>query len=54
MIGGKRVKAGLDIGDVLLEKDSHIRVEAPAIRYRRISVGSRWGFVTVSSLRRLG
>ena len=31
MIGGKRVKTGLDIGEVLLEKDGHIRVEASAV-----------------------
>ncbi len=28
MIGGQRVNAGLDIGEVLLEKDGHIRVKA--------------------------
>jgi hypothetical protein len=28
MIGGKRVEAGLDISEILLEKDGHIRVKA--------------------------
>jgi hypothetical protein len=28
MIGGKRVKAGLDISEVLLEKDGHIRASS--------------------------
>ena len=28
MISGKRVKAGFDIAEVLLEKDGHIRVGA--------------------------
>jgi hypothetical protein len=54
MIGGQRVKTGLDIGKVLLKKDSHIRVEALAVRHRRISVGARPRFVTISPLRRLG
>jgi len=54
MVGGQRVKTGLDIGEVLLEKASHIRVEASAVRYWGISVGSRPGVVTISPLRRLG
>jgi hypothetical protein len=54
VIGRQRVKAGLDIGEVLLEKDGHIRVEASAVRHRRIGVGARPRFVTISSLRRLG
>jgi len=53
MIGGQRVKAGLDIGEVLLEKDGHIRIEASAVRHGRIDVGTRPHFATVSSLRRL-
>ena len=53
MIGGKRVNAGLDIGEVLLEKGGHIRVEASAVRHGRIGVGARPRFLTLSSLRRL-
>jgi hypothetical protein len=33
MIGGKRIIAGLDIREILLQKDGHIRVEASAVRY---------------------
>jgi hypothetical protein len=51
MIGGKRVKAGLDIGEILLEKDGHIRVEASAVRHRQIGVGARPHFLTIWSLR---
>jgi hypothetical protein len=54
MIGGQRVKAGLNIGEVLLEKDGHIRVETFAVGHRRIGMGTRRHFVTISSLRRLG
>jgi hypothetical protein len=54
MIGGKRVKAGLDIGEVLLEKDGHICVKASAVRHGRIGVGAWPRFLTISSLRRLG
>jgi hypothetical protein len=51
MIGGKRVKAGLDIGEVLLEKNGHIRVEASALRHGQIGVGWQPRFLTISSLR---
>jgi hypothetical protein len=54
MIGRKRVKAGLDIGEVLLEKDGHIRIETPAIRHGQIGVGAWPRFLAISSLRRLG
>ena len=54
MIGGKRVKAGLDISEVLLEKDGHIRVEASAVRHGQPGVGARPRFLTISSLRCLG
>ena len=54
MIGGKRVKAGLDISEVLLEKDGHIRVEASAVRQGQLGVGARPGFLPISSLRCLG
>src|ERR1700719_1464867 len=41
MVGGKRVNAGLDIGKVLLEKESHIRIEASAVRHGRMGEGAR-------------
>ena len=53
MIGGKRVNASLDIGEVLLEKDGHIRIEASAVRHGRIGEGARPRFLTISSPRRL-
>jgi hypothetical protein len=34
MIDGKRVNASLDIGEVLLEKNGHVRVKASAVRHR--------------------
>jgi hypothetical protein len=52
MIGGHRVKAGLNIGEVLLEKNGHIRVETFAVGHAQIGMGKRPRFV--SSLRRLG
>ena len=51
MIGGKRVEAGLNISEILLEKDGHIRVEASAVRHGQIGVGARPHFLTISSLR---
>jgi hypothetical protein len=51
MIGGKRVEAGLDISEVLLEKDGHIRIEASAVRHGQIGVGAWPRFLTISSLR---
>jgi hypothetical protein len=53
MIGGKRVNAGLDIGEVLLEKDGHIRIEASAVRHGCIGVGARPHFFTILSPRLL-
>jgi hypothetical protein len=53
MIGGKRVEAGLDISEILLEKDGHIRVEASAVRHGQIRVGARPRFLTIWSPRRL-
>ena len=53
MIGGKRLKAGLDISEILLEKDGHIRVEASAVRHGQIGVGARPRFLTILSPRRL-
>ena len=52
MIGRQRVKAGLDIREVLLEKDGHIRVKASAVRHGRIGVGAWPHFLTISLLRR--
>ena len=54
MIGRKRVNASLDIGEVLLEKNGHVRVKASAVRHRQIDVGVLPRFLTISSLRRLG
>jgi hypothetical protein len=54
VIGGKRVETGLDIGEILLEKDGHIRVEASAVRHRQLGMGARSGFFGVSSLCCLG
>ena len=53
MIGRERVNPGLDIGEILLEKDGHIRVEAFAVGYWRIGMGMRSHFVTFSSPRGL-
>ena len=50
MIGGKRVETGLDIGEILLEKDGHIRVEASAVWHRQLGMAARSSFVGVSSL----
>jgi hypothetical protein len=52
MIGGHRVKAGFNIGEVLLEKDGHIRVETFAVGQGQIGMGTRLRFVL--SPRRLG
>jgi hypothetical protein len=54
MISGQRIKAGLNIGEILLEKGGHIRVETFAVGHRRIGVGTRPRFVIISSRRRLG
>jgi hypothetical protein len=54
MIGGKRVKAGLDVGEILPEKRGHVRVEACPIRHGQIGVGVRVRVPTVSSLGCLG
>ena len=53
MIGGKRIKAGLDIREVLLEKDGHIRVEESAVRHGRIGMGVWPRFLTIPSPRLL-
>ena len=53
MIGRKRVNAGLDIGEILLEKDCHIRIEASAVWYGCIGVGARTRFLSILSPGRL-
>ena len=53
MIGGQRINASLDIGEVLLEKNSHIGVEAFAVRHGQIGVCA-WPRFVNSSLRPLG
>jgi hypothetical protein len=54
MIGRHRVKAGLNIGEVLLEKNGHIRVKTFAVGHGQIGTGTRSRFVVISSRRRLG
>ena len=54
MIGGKRIIAGLDVGEILPQKDGHIRVEASAVRYGQIGMCGRPRSFAVSSLRRRG
>jgi hypothetical protein len=53
MIGGKRVNASLDIGEILLEKNGHVRVKTSTVGHRQIGVRGRPCFLTISSLRRL-
>jgi hypothetical protein len=45
MISGKWVKTGLDISEVLLEKDGHVRIEASAIRHGKLVWGRGCGFL---------
>jgi hypothetical protein len=54
MISRHRVKAGLNIGEVLLEKDGHIRVKTLAVGHGQIGMGTRSRFVVISSRRCLG
>ena len=49
-----RIQAGLDISEVLLEKNGHIRVEASAVRHGQIGAGARLRLLTISSLHCLG
>jgi hypothetical protein len=53
MIGGKRINAGLDIGEILLEQESHIRIEPSAVRHGRMGEGAQRGLLTFSPPRRL-
>src|ERR1019366_3461131 len=53
MIGGKWVKAGFYVGEVLPEKHGHVRIEASAIRHRRIGKGALPSDSTVPSARLL-
>jgi hypothetical protein len=50
MIGGKRVKARLDIGEILLEKNGHICIKPSAVRNRQVCMGAPPRFLAVSSL----
>jgi hypothetical protein len=54
VIGRHRVKTGLNIGEVLLEKGRHIRVKTFAVGHGQIGMGARSRFVVISSRRRLG
>jgi hypothetical protein len=47
MISGKRVKAGFDIAEVLLEKDGHIRVGASAVGHGRMGVRRGRAFLPI-------
>ena len=40
VIGGKRIDAGLHIGEVLHEQLGHVGIEPAAIRHRRIGLGA--------------
>jgi hypothetical protein len=53
MIGGKWVDAGLYVGEVLPEKNGHVRVEASAIWHWRTCMGALPSGATVLSPRRL-
>jgi hypothetical protein len=53
MISGKWVEAGLYVGEVLPEKNGHVRVEASAIRHGRIGMGALPGGPTVPLPRRV-
>jgi hypothetical protein len=54
MIGRHWVKAGLNIGEVLLEKDGHICVKTFAVGNLQFGMGTRSRFIVISSRRRLG
>src|SRR5215831_15243756 len=43
MIRGQGIDSGLDIGEVLQEQGSHVRIKTPAVRHRRIGSGPRPG-----------
>src|SRR5580704_9749160 len=53
MIGGKWVDAGLYVGEVLPEKNGHVRIEASAIWHGRIGMGALPRGPTVLSPRHL-
>ena len=51
MIGRNRVEAGFNVGEILPKKKGHVRVEAVAIRQRRIDTGTLPSGPTISALR---
>src|ERR1039457_6906869 len=53
MISGKWVEPGFYVGEVLPEKNGHVRVKASAIRHGRIGMGALPSGATVASPRRL-
>src|SRR5450759_3376824 len=53
MIVGKWVKASFYVSEVLPEKHGHVRIEASAIRHRRIGMGALPSNSTVPSSRLL-
>ena len=50
VIDGKRIITSLDIGEIPLQKDRHIRVEPSAVWHGQIGTGGRPRFLAVSSL----
>src|SRR5450755_1641708 len=53
MIVGKWVKASFYVSEVMPEKHGHVRIEASAIRHRRIGMGAQPSGSTVPSSRLL-
>jgi len=51
MIRRQWIDARLDICEVLLQKDGHIRVKAAAIRYGQVGMGTRPGGFTSAPVR---
>jgi hypothetical protein len=51
MIDGKRIDAGLDIGEVFHKQLGHIRIKTSAVRHRCSSMRTRPIFLPISSPR---
>ena len=41
VVGGQRIDAGFDVGEVPSQEIGHVGVEAPAVRHGRIGAGAR-------------
>ena len=48
MVRGKRVDAGLHVGEVLQKQRGHVRVDAIAVRHRRAGTGAPRRFATLA------